>query len=192
MANLEPVRELANLYGIPEYIWRSIMEMESGGNPLSHASTDKEDSRGLFQINIKANPKYTGYNLYDEKTNAEIAFKDFILPTWNMVKGTDMAAGEQAAYVWRYGIRPAWTDEKEESITFKASQIASGIEGQTPDPEANNTTVGGGGVLDNLNPFPKLYEVFTTKTLPSIGFVLVGILCLVLGIIFLFNSEGEE
>lgn len=193
MADLTAVKDLGNLYGIPEYIWRSIMEMESGGNPNAHALTDREDSRGLFQINIQANPKYKNLDLYNPKVNAEVAFKDFILPSWNLVKGTGMPAGEQAAYVWRYGIRPKWTEEKAESIMFKASAIASGIEGQTPDPDANNTDAGSGGegVLDIGGKIKNIADTFTNKTLPSIGFIVAGIICGVLAITFLFGSEEQ-
>jgi hypothetical protein len=55
---------------------------ESSGNPKANcktgmpcASGGPEDSRGLWQINIRGNPKYAGYDLYDPKINAQVAFE---------------------------------------------------------------------------------------------------------------------
>jgi hypothetical protein len=46
---------------------------ESGGNPAAHALTSREDSRGLWQINVRAHPEFAGSNLYDPATNARAA-----------------------------------------------------------------------------------------------------------------------
>lgn len=45
---------------------------ESGGDPSAHALTSREDSRGLWQINVRAHPELSG-NLYDPATNARAA-----------------------------------------------------------------------------------------------------------------------
>lgn len=42
---------------------------ESGGNPRAHA-TGGEDSRGLWQINVRAHPHWANRDLYDPATNA--------------------------------------------------------------------------------------------------------------------------
>jgi hypothetical protein len=48
---------------------------ESGGNPASHCLNCvpgvREDSRGLWQINVIAHPEWSGANLYDPATNAQ-------------------------------------------------------------------------------------------------------------------------
>jgi hypothetical protein len=46
---------------------------ESGGNPAAHALTSREDSRGLWQINVRAHPEFRNVNLYDPATNARAA-----------------------------------------------------------------------------------------------------------------------
>jgi len=46
---------------------------ESGGNPNAHHVTSREDSRGLWQINVRAHPEFTSANLYDPATNAQAA-----------------------------------------------------------------------------------------------------------------------
>jgi hypothetical protein len=46
---------------------------ESGGNPNARALTSREDSRGLWQINVRAHPEFATVNLYDPATNARAA-----------------------------------------------------------------------------------------------------------------------
>jgi hypothetical protein len=52
-----------------------VASYESGGRPAAHAHTTREDSRGLWQINIKSNahPEYAHANLYDPMVNAQAA-----------------------------------------------------------------------------------------------------------------------
>jgi len=45
---------------------------ESGGDTDAHALTSREDSRGLWQINVRAHPELAA-NLYDPATNARAA-----------------------------------------------------------------------------------------------------------------------
>jgi len=51
---------------------------ESGGNPNAHCYNCvpgvREDSRGLWQINVNAHPEFAGVNLYDPAVNAAAAF----------------------------------------------------------------------------------------------------------------------
>ncbi len=46
---------------------------ESGGNPNAHATVG-EDSRGLWQMNVRAHPDLASANLYDPQTNADAAY----------------------------------------------------------------------------------------------------------------------
>lgn len=55
---------------------------ESSGDPNANAVVVRpmpgfkpEDSRGLWQINVIANPKYRGWNLYDPQVNARAAYE---------------------------------------------------------------------------------------------------------------------
>lgn len=126
----QQVKAVFDQKGIPEYVWLPIMQMESGGNPNSQALTSKEDSRGLFQINIKAHPQWKGVNLYDPVENAKIAAENFIAPAYAKAlmsyRDGGGSEGEITAYVWRYGIRPAWTSEKEKGIKQKVTEFLSG------------------------------------------------------------------
>lgn len=47
--------------------------LESGFDPNARALTSREDSRGLWQINVFAHPQYASQNLYDPATNARAA-----------------------------------------------------------------------------------------------------------------------
>lgn len=129
----QKVKAVFDAKGIPEFIWYPIMLMESGGNPGSRANTSKEDSRGLFQINVKAHPQWKNTDLYDPVTNAKIAAENFIGPAYGKAlseraRGNDSLKNEAdlAAYVWRFGIRPKWTDEKNKSIREKVTEFLSG------------------------------------------------------------------
>jgi hypothetical protein len=46
---------------------------ESGGNPNARNLSSREDSRGLWQINVRAHPEFASSNLYDPATNARAA-----------------------------------------------------------------------------------------------------------------------
>lgn len=46
---------------------------ESGGNTSARNLSSREDSRGLWQINVRAHPEFASSNLYDPATNARAA-----------------------------------------------------------------------------------------------------------------------
>ena len=48
----------------------AIAGAESGYDPNQRTNTSREDSRGLWQINVQAHPEYSGSNLYDPNSNA--------------------------------------------------------------------------------------------------------------------------
>jgi Lysozyme like domain/Peptidase family M23 len=54
-------------------IMAAIALAESGGNPGAHALTRQEDSRGLWQVNVRAHPRFSHANLYDPAVNAQAA-----------------------------------------------------------------------------------------------------------------------
>jgi Lysozyme like domain len=54
-------------------IMAAIALAESGGNPNAHHVTRREDSRGLWQINVRAHPSFAHANLYDPAVNAQAA-----------------------------------------------------------------------------------------------------------------------
>lgn len=122
------VKKIADEYGIPEWVWAPIMAEESGGDPNNWNDPSKnggrEDSRGLFQINIMANPQYANKDLFDPEVNARIAFSDFIGPAWQTAKNkSDLTYYQKTAYVWKEGIRPQWTEEKRVSVEQKAKDV---------------------------------------------------------------------
>lgn len=52
----------------------AVAKAESGGDTNARALTSREDSRGLWQINVKAHPEQANVNLYDPATNAKVAY----------------------------------------------------------------------------------------------------------------------
>ena len=133
--------------GIPKYIWYPIMMSESEGNPNNQLSNQHEDSRGLFQINIKANPAFAKYDLYNEDVNAEIAGKYFIKPaldyaknrtdnqleqlliTYSGLRNPDDVEGKinygTPKYIPEGGIRPYWTYSLKDKITGYYNSLIS-------------------------------------------------------------------
>jgi hypothetical protein len=148
MGVLETVANVMNEYGIPRYVWEPIMRMESGGNPNAH-NNKGEDSRGLFQINVNAHPQWKNTNLFDPAINATIAAQNFLSSAYDTaVKKYDDPA-DQTAYVWRYGIRPFWTDEKEKKIKQETIKVL----GESERSDLNMSNLGnaiGDGITNTL------------------------------------------
>lgn len=136
------VKQIMDKYGIPYYVWWPIMQAESGGNPQARAVTDREDSRGLFQINLPVHPQYTGLDLFDPAVNAEIAARDFLAPAYAQAKQKypdDPVA--QTLYVHKYGIKPQWTAALAEKDAALARQaLSASLPGQSigPAPEVKS------------------------------------------------------
>ena len=119
---LNDVRAIFAEYGVPEYVWRPIAFLESSLNPRAH-NPRNEDSRGLFQINIQANPRYAGYDLFDPLVNARIAARDFIAPAYNRAIARTQNPLEVTEYVWRSGIRPRWTENHTAKIHRETQKV---------------------------------------------------------------------
>jgi hypothetical protein len=63
----------AGFKGLDLQVAIAVALAESGGREDAHALTRKEDSRGLWQINVRAHPEFANTNLYDGATNARAA-----------------------------------------------------------------------------------------------------------------------
>jgi hypothetical protein len=63
---------LPSCRNIPLATWVAIALAESSGNPAARNPTG-EDSRGLWQINLRSHPAMASGNLYDPETNARAA-----------------------------------------------------------------------------------------------------------------------
>lgn len=189
--------------GIPTYVWLPIARQESGLDPNSH-NTSGEDSRGLFQINLNAHPEYATYDLFDPVVNATIAARDFIGPAWADARSLFSDPGEQAAYVWRYGIRPDWPGVvargADQALMTDARQIAAGqgwgerppAPGYTPGPNdwtfpLKNPFEGGLGFLN-----PSTWGEKLQTAGMWVVFALALILLVVLGVSGVGKAFGAE
>jgi hypothetical protein len=133
---IEKVEPIAQKYSVPDYVWKSIMLLESGGNPTSRAYVDTEkakklgqgaeDSRGLFQINIFAHPDANSTRLYDPEYNAEYSFKNIIGPATKKGIEKGLSGWELTKYVEQYGQRPKWTKNVEDSLYNRYKQVTGG------------------------------------------------------------------
>lgn len=187
--------------GIPEWVWKPIMLMESGGNPNSwndpSKNGGKEDSRGLYQINILGNPRFKDENLFDPAVNATIARDYFILPAWNKVQGnTFMNESDKTAYVWKNGIRPYWTDSKNQAIRNKTAEVLSGglINKEPTYTPSNPPTTGGGAtpkdnVLFEIPLIGENLKITKTGTFSVVVFI-IGAILLILTLYSMFLSNN--
>lgn len=99
--SLVQLEELARSVGWPEDAVNRAARIairESGGNPNAHAVVTQpppgflpEDSRGLWQINVLANPRYAEQNLYDPKVNARAALDLYRAAGWKPWRLSDKA-----------------------------------------------------------------------------------------------------
>jgi hypothetical protein len=69
------LRTLARNAGFPDpRVAAAIAMAESTGDPRARNVTPREDSRGLWQINVKAHKRFADADLYDPQVNARAAF----------------------------------------------------------------------------------------------------------------------
>ncbi len=92
--------------GFPKRQWPTagaVGYAESRGNPKAHALTPQEDSRGLWQINVRAHPWGKGMDLYDPRTNATAALRVFheARDSWN--PWSTYTGGAYRAFMGRIG-----------------------------------------------------------------------------------------
>jgi hypothetical protein len=195
------VKKIMNDKGIPDYVWVPIMMSESGGNTDSHALTSLEDSRGLFQINVKAHPQWKGVNLYDPIENAKIAADKFISPALYQAGNMGLTNEQDiTAYVWRYGIRPKWTSAKNASIRDKVTNFlkggaqAIGLGSGSSGAQQGGTNViqdagaaiqsGAAGIINNLI---ERFQTFSWNLIPF----LLGVILLILVLYKMFASGSD-
>ena len=115
--------------GIPVHVWLPIMHLESGGNVKAH-NPRGEDSRGLFQINLQAGeggrwtPDFVrGLNLFDPLVNTRAILSEHWLGNTRRLKTMAAKAdpAEQAAYMYRRGIRPRYTTDLDRRVRYLAT-----------------------------------------------------------------------
>jgi hypothetical protein len=155
--NYAKVKAVMEKYGIPEWIWYPAMMVESGGDTNAHTVSGVDDSYGLFQINLKANKQYSGYNLNDPVVNATIAARDFLLPGYTTAKTLTSDTKKQAEISYSGlkdpenvnsrsyiagGIKPAWTSSLKTSFdSFYKTIVEGGIEDASNQMIEYNSTV---------------------------------------------------
>jgi hypothetical protein len=72
--SLAELRELAAGAGFPAPdVAAAVAMVESTGNPHARNLTSREDSRGLWQINVRAHPEWASTDLYDPAVNVRAA-----------------------------------------------------------------------------------------------------------------------
>lgn len=122
---IQTIKPIFDKAGVPISTWLTIAMCESDLNTHSMLDNKLEISKGLFQINVVAHPKYKDVNLFDPIINAEIACKDFISHAYAQAKNISCIELTRALITYsglydpyssksKYinngaGIRPRWT-----------------------------------------------------------------------------------
>lgn len=124
--------------GVPyEYLY-AVMMTESGGNPNAHTTSSTEDSRGLFQVNVKAHPDANSSQLFNPTYNAK-----YMAPTledsYNDGKKQGLSGVALAQYMEKNGEKPQWTDEVANNVG-KYYDEATGKKDSTADQTGSTTS----------------------------------------------------
>lgn len=99
--------------------------LESGGRPNARALTSREDSRGLWQINVRAHPEWASRDLFDPATNAQAAVRISRNGTnWGPWTTATVARAQIAS-----GQAPAVTRPGGEGIGIPGAGIAGDVAG---------------------------------------------------------------
>lgn len=182
-ANYKIIKPIMDKYGVPEVIWFPIAYAES--KLRAGALNDNgENSRGIFQINLKAHPQYAGLDLYNPAVNAEIAAKVFVSPAYEYSKTLTTDIYRQAlitysglkdplnesdalkGYVPSGGIMPKWTQEL---IARFTSYFDSGV-AVFNDGTTGGVYLDGGSGNTGGTTIPDYYDTIpTTGTNPDRG-----------------------
>jgi hypothetical protein len=182
--NIEKIlTDVGNEYNLPRSVWFPIVMYESGGNPLAQQVTDKEDSRGLFQVNTMAHPDANSMKLFDPEYNAR-----YQMPELSRVYEKGLNEGltgvELTKYVARYGQRPQWTETVSSNID--KFYLLSGADADATTPDAMQV-----GFWDNLNPLEG-FQPAQSFTYIFLNVSLLVILVFALYYVFIKNTLIEE
>lgn len=106
---MDKLQKASDKYGIPTSILYAVAMTESGGDTTKHAVTSTEDSRGLFQVNIRANTDANSSQLFNPDYNIS-----YQVPKLKSTYDEGVAKGLKnealAQYVEKNGEKPQWTD----------------------------------------------------------------------------------
>ena len=120
----QEIKAMMDAAGIPVHVWLPIMHLESRGNPAAH-NPRGEDSRGLFQINLDTAPAWVReLNLFDpiQNVRAILTGRDWLGNPDRIKRMLGMQdPAEQAAFMWRRGIRPRWDANRDRDIRHYAT-----------------------------------------------------------------------
>jgi len=215
----EQIKKVMDNYDIPAYIWAPIAASESSFNQYAHALNSSENSMGLFQINIVANPQYSSYDLYDATTNSNIAAQNFILPAFNYaktvtsdplkqaeivysgLKNPDDTSANNFSWIPAGGIMPAWTAALKQQFDDYFTQYSGGAEPIIDTNTPGADTTGKGGTKTTTTTPPTAISTGAKSPTPSITstitgnivhlFIIVGVLIMLCIAMFKMFSETK-
>lgn len=171
---LDLLNNASTQYGIPTPILYSIVMTESGGNPNAQTVTPYEDSRGLFQVNVKAHMDANSTQLFNPEYNINYQVPN-LKTTYDQGVSKGLSGVALAQYVEQYGQRPLWTPTVASSISKYYTEYTGGkMDTSTP-----GTTSSTGSILGmNINSIIQGYKF-------SIVYVLLfALLIFVLYVVF--------
>jgi len=177
------LEQASQTYGVPTSILYAVCMAESGGNPNAHTVTSKEDSRGLFQVNILAHPDANSTQLFDPNYNIQYEVPK-LAATYQLGLREGYSGVSLAQYVEEYGERPQWTPTVAARVSMYYNQFINGLAGSSDTTQNEGSTTG-------------MSLIDTTGIMNDIKFYLIyGMLFLLLlfslYMVFIKNDGGEK
>jgi hypothetical protein len=107
------IKTIGDRLGLPVEVWYPIAGYESEFKATNNTTTDREDSRGIFQVNTWTNyPKNADpLKLYNIEFNCEYQMPELV-KTYKEGKEKGLTGTALTEYVSRYGQRPDWDNVK--------------------------------------------------------------------------------
>ena len=206
MSVYDVVHQIASSLGVPDRIWQSVVQIESGGNP--NAIGDNGTSFGLFQLHVggQAPSGVPTSQLLDPATNAKYGLPS-VASTWNSLKSSfDDSTSWWTKFAEQSG-HPGYDPvlASQVAVKLKAAYDANtfdwGNSGTSTPTNSSGSTTGltsMDGVLPNLGSINDFFKYVNDVLLSTdwvdsgirFGLIGLGIVLFILALVLIFKDSN--